>query len=70
MEFISLKIAGLVFYTALVWYVGSKYTQYNSVSDIAGLFKDAAAKLDALKVNVAEEAKAAEDKAASLKALL
>lgn len=70
MEFIGLKLVGFVLYTLVVWWGGTKWTQYNSVSDIEGLFKDAAAKLDVLKANVAEEAKAAEDKAAALKALL
>lgn len=69
-EFLGLKIVLFIAYTLIVWYVGNRWVKFNSVSDIEGVYKDAAAKLEALKTNVATEAKAAEDKAASLKALL
>lgn len=70
MEFLGLHIAGAVILLLIGWYLGKNWTAYNSVSDIELLYKNAADKLSALKANVATEAKAAEDKAAALKALL
>lgn len=70
MEFLGLHIAGAVALLLIGWYLGKNWVKYNSVSDIESVYKDAATKLEALKTNVATEAKAAEDKAASLKALL
>lgn len=70
MEFLGLHIAGAVGLLLIGWYLGKNWVKYNSVSDIENVYKDAASKLEALKTSVATEAKAAEDKAASLKALL
>lgn len=70
MEFLGLKIVGFVLYTAFVWFIGRKWNQYNSVSDIEVVFKDISSKFEAIKTDVGVAAKAAEDKAAALKALL
>lgn len=70
MEFLGLQIVvGSVLFL-IGWFLGRKWNQYNSVSDIEQVYKDAATKIEALKAQVATQAKAAEDKAVALKALL
>lgn len=63
MEFIGLKIAGFVVWTGLAWYIGRKWEQYNSVSDVVAVFTNA-------KTSIANEVAAIEARLAALKALI
>ena len=47
MEFFLLKAVGLVAWTLISWYVGKRWTDFNSVSDIAVQFQNAKAAIEA-----------------------
>ena len=70
MEFLGLKIFGGLLWTALAAYIGNKWANLNSVSDIENEYKAAVAALETLKTKLAAEIAAAEAKATSLKSLV
>lgn len=63
MEFIGLKIAGFVVWTLFAWYIGRKWEQYNSVSDIVAVYTNA-------QTSIKNEVAAIEARLAALKALI
>lgn len=70
MDFVLLKVGGLVIWTAVVWLIGRHWPVVNSVSDLETTYKAVLAKAEATKALVSQQATDLEAKAAKLKALV
>lgn len=70
MEFIGLKIAGFVLWTAFSWYVGKRWAEFNSISDVAARFNEAKTAVSAELTKLQKVADDAKAKAEALKQLV